>query len=519
MIRPPSVFIIGTGPGDPGLLTIRGLELLRRADVVVHDALVPPGVLQLAQPDAERISVGTAAPAAMELAAIGYLIADKAREGKLVARLKWGDPFVFDRGGEEALFLHEQGVPFEIVPGLPAGIATPAYAGIPVTYPGGGNTLTLVRGFEGESRDLPEVDWASLSRLDGTVVCYAGAQQLTRLFDSLQRHGWPQEETAAIIYGGTTTNQETVEGTIAELTTHVHEHPRRAPGVLVLGRVVGFRNYLKWFDSRPLFGKRVLVTRPMEGADELADRLAALGAQAIKTPMIRIVPPDDPGPLQRAVGSAADFDWIVFSSGNAVDAFMRIALRGSRDVRSLAGPKICAVGAATAARLARYGVKADLVPGEFHADALVDAILQQGPVQDARVLFPRADIGREVIPERLRAAGALVTEVTAYRTQINEAARDDDRADVYRMLLDRQLDAVTFTSGSAVTAFASIFGEDQAADLLARTVVACIGPTTAAAVRRLGVPVAVQPATHTTAALVDALAAHFTSQTAAATGI
>src|SRR5687767_8942009 len=203
-MRRPPVFLIGAGPGDPGLITVRGLECLRIADVVVFDHLITRRLLAHARPGAELIDVGTAAPQPMAQEAINYLLAEKAREGKTVARLKWGDPFVFDRGGEEALFLHEQGVTFEVVPGLPAGIAVPTYAGIPVTYPGGGDTVTLVRGFEDESRELPRVDWASLARLDGTVVCYVGAHQLPRILDQLLRHGWSANDTAAVIYNGTT---------------------------------------------------------------------------------------------------------------------------------------------------------------------------------------------------------------------------------------------------------------------------------------------------------------------------
>ena len=514
-----AVYIIGAGPGDPGLLTVRGLECLRQADVVVHDDLVHPGILQHARQDAERISVGTAAPEPMAVAAIGYLITDKAREGRVVARLKWGDPFVFDGGGEEALFLHEQGVSFEVVPGLPAGIAVPTYAGIPVTYPGGGDTVTLVRGFEDENRALPGVDWASLARLDGTVVCYVGAPQLPRILDQLRRHGWSADDTAAVIYNGTTSAQHTVHGTLTELAAYVHQHPKRAPAILVLGRVVGFRDHLRWFDTKPLFGRRILVTRPRDAAAELADPLARLGAEAILAPMIRIVPPADPEPLLRATQRAGEFDWIVFTSANAVDAFMGALFAGGKDVRAMSGPRLCAVGTATAERLARYSIKVDLIPREFRAESLAEAILATGTLRDARVLVPRADIGRDVLVSLLRDAGALVTDVVAYRTELDDSVRDDEQSDIYRQLLERQIDAVTFTSASAVTSFATVFGEDQATDLLAHTVVACIGPVTGEAVRALGVTVSVQPDEYTIPALVQALAAFFaTSPRASVSG-
>lgn len=507
-MRRPAVYLIGAGPGDPRLITVHGLECLRAADVVVYDHLVPPRLLRYARPDAERIDVGTAAPQPMAQEAISYLLAEKAREGKLVARLKWGDPFVFDRGGEEALFLHEQRVPFEVVPGVPAGIGVPAYAGVPVSYPGGGDTITLVRGYEDESRTPPHVDWSSLAKLDGTIVCYAGAHQLPRMLEALRSHGWPGDGRAVIVYDGTLPSQETISGTVTELIDLVHESPRRSPAILIVGRVVGFREHLRWYDARPLFGRRVLVTRARDQAAELVDLLTELGADAIEAPMIRIAPPEDAAPLQHAAAAPDAFDWIVFTSANAVDAFMRALLDDGRDIRALKGPRLCTVGAGTAEKLAQHGIRVDLVPDEFRAEAVVAAIVSQGPVEGARVLLPRADIAREVIAEQLRARGAQVTEVVAYRTVIEDTQREDD-PDVYGLLLQSRIDVVTFTSASAVRNFARIYGQEQASDLLKNTAVAVIGPVTADAARQLGIPVTIQPASYTIAALVDAIAAHF----------
>ena len=505
------MYLIGTGPGDPRLITVHGLDCLRAADVVVYDHLVPRRLLQHARADAELIDVGTASPQPMAEEAISYLLADKAREGRMVARLKWGDPFVFDRGGEEALYLHEQRVAFEIVPGVPAGIGVPAYAGVPVSYPGGGDTITLVRGYEDESRTPPDIDWASLARLDGTVVCYAGAYQLPRILDAMRTKGWPDDAEAVIVYNGTLPSQETIQGSLGELSSVLHDAHRRGPAMLVVGRVVGFREHLRWYDVRPLFGRRVLVTRPRRQAAELSDRLAALGADPIEVPMIRIAPPDDDGPLRQAAADARTFDWIVFSSANAVDAFMRALLDGgARDIRALAGPRLCAAGTGTADELAEYGITVDLVPHEFRAEAVATALAAAGALEGARVLLPRADIGREIIAEQLRAAGAIVTDVVAYRTVLEDAQREDD-PDVYKMLLEGRLDVVTFTSASAVRNFAKIYGTEQVADLLRHTVVAVIGPVTSDAAIQLGIPVTIQPATYTIPALVDAIAAHFSA--------
>jgi uroporphyrinogen III methyltransferase/synthase len=503
-----AVYLIGAGPGDPGLITVRGLECLKGADVVIYDRIIPTRLLREARRDAELLEVGTPAPQAMEQEAISILLAEKAREGKSVARLKWGDPFVFSRSGEEALFLHEQGIPFEVVPGVPAAVGVPAYAGVPLSYPAGGNTITLVRGHEDDSRTTPDIDWTSLAKLEGSVVCYAGGQQVPRVLEALAAHGWPADDNAVVVYNGTHPSQETLAGTLTHLIETLREHPRRDPAIVVVGRVAGFREHLRWFDSRPLFGRRVLITRPREQAAELADRLTAQGADAILAPMIRILPPDDPAPLQRAAEDPAIFDWIVFTSVNAVDAFMKAVIERHRDLRALKGPRLCTVGTTTANRLAEHHIAVDVVPDEFRAEAVVSTLARFGPLDGARVLLPRSDIGREVIAEQLRDAGALVTDVVAYRTVLEDTQREDD-PDIYGLLLEGRIDVVTFTSASAVRNFVKVYGADPAADLLRRTTVAAIGPVTADAARQFGIEVTVQPATYTIDGLVDAIAAHF----------
>jgi uroporphyrinogen III methyltransferase/synthase len=509
-VKQPAVYLIGTGPGDPRLVTVLGLECLRAADVVVYDHLVPQRLLRHARVDAELINVGTASPQAMAQEAISYLVAEKAREGKLVARLKWGDPFVFNRGAEEALFLHEQGVSFEVVPGLPPGTSVPTFAGVPVSYPNAGDTVTLVRGYEDDNRLPPDVDWASLVKLDGTIVCHASAQQLPHILESLQAGGCGPNTEAVLIYNGTRPDQETVSGTIPELRDSLSDQPRRKAATLVVGRVVGLREHLRWFDARPLFGRRVLVTRPREQAAELVDRLAALGADTVEAPVIRIAPPEDRTPLLRAAMAPDAFDWIVFTSVNAVDAFMKALYENNRDVRMLKGPRLCTVGPGTAEKLAERGINVDLIPDEFRAEGVVRAMAQAAPLEGARVLLPRADIGREVIAEELRRAGATITDVVAYRTVAEDSLPESD-PDVYGMLLEGQIDVVTFTSASAVRSFARICGTDQAADLLKNTVVAVIGPSTADAARQLGIPVVIQPQTYTIRSLVEAIAAHYRS--------
>jgi uroporphyrinogen III methyltransferase / synthase len=498
------VYIVGAGPGDPSLISVRGRRVLENADVVVYDHQVARALLRAAPPGAEKIDVGPAAPRTLDQEAISILLAEKVRDGKSVVRLKWGDPFVFDSGGKEALLLREQGIPFEIVPGIPAAIGGTAYAGVPITYPGADDVVAFVRGHEGQSEEAPEVNWSGLANLGGTIVCYAGARQIAAIAKALVTHGRPPDEPAALVYNATTPAQNTVTGTLETIAASARDD---APALFVIGRVAALREHLRWFDDRPLFGRRIVVTRSREQAGELIEMLEERGAEAIAAPTIHIAPPEDVRPLDDAVANAGSFDWIIFASANAVDAFMS-RLAATADVRSLSGVRICAVGPSTASRLLRYGVRADLTPAEYRAEALMDGLRGSGPLRGKRVLLPRADIGGEVLTDGLRQAGADVADVIAYRTTLAQGDGAEDR-DIYRMLLDGQIDAVTFTSASTVRNFARIHGEDQAADLLGGTVVASIGPVTAEAAQQLGIATTVQPGRYTIPDLVDALVEHF----------
>jgi uroporphyrinogen III methyltransferase/synthase len=509
---PSIVYIIGAGPGDPGLITVRGLRCLASADVVLYDHRVPLKLLAHA-PAAEKIDVGVAAPQQAEQDAICYLLAEKAREGKTVARLKWGDPFVFDRGGSEALFLHEQGIRFEVVPGVPAGIAVPSYAGVPVTYPGGGDTLTFVRGHEAEGRTRTSIDWSCLARLDGTIVCYAGPDQLGHMLTSLLSHGRPADDSVAVVYDGTLPSQQTIHGPLEDVAKMVRQAEDRRPCIVVVGRVGALREHLRWFDSKPLFGKRVLVTRPRDQAADLVERLEAEGAETIVTPMIRIAPPEDYGPLDDACARAGMFDWIVFTSANAVDAFLERLLAGPQDLRALKGVKLCAVGPRTAERLTRAGLKVDLMPAEYRAEAVLRAMTEGGDVRGRTVLLPHADIGREIIENELKKQGADVTSVVAYRTAAEDPEREGE-PDVYRMLLERTIDVVTFTSASAVRSFVRVLGAEPAVDLLRGVVVASIGPLTAEAASLCNVATTIMPAEYTVPALVTAIVQYFKTEKA-----
>ena len=502
------VYLIGAGPGDPGLLTVRGRQCLALADVVLYDHLIHARLLRYARAGAERIDVGQAAPQPLDQEAICYLLAEKAREGKRVARLKWGDPFVFDSGGSEALFLHEQHVPFEVVPGIPVGLGAATYAGIPLTYPGGGDTLTFVRGNEDEGKARTSIDWPSLAKLDGTIVCYVGAAQLQPMLSALLSHGRPPGDSAALIYNGTLPTQETTLGSLEDIAKQVRHAPDRRPAILVVGRVAALREHLRWFDVRPLFGKRILVTRPRDQAAELVELLEAHGAEAVEAPMIRIAPPSDYGGLDEACRTVGEYDWVIFSSGNASDAFLSRLMASPLDVRALGGVKLCAIGPSTAERIARYGLKVDLIPPEYRAEAVAEAMSNAATVRGLKVLVPKGDIGREVIADELRKRGAAVTEAVAYRTVFADAEREGE-PDVYRLLLDHRLDVVTFTSASAVRTLVKVLGAEPAVDLLRGIVVACIGPVTADAAAQCGIDATVVPSEYTIPAMVDAIVGHF----------
>jgi uroporphyrinogen III methyltransferase/synthase len=337
-------------------------------------------------------------------------------------------------------------------------------------------------------------------------VCYAGAQQVGAIAGALVANGRSPEEPAALIYDGTTAAQQTIATTIGEVAAMAR--PGEA-AMLVVGRVAGLREHLRWFDDRPLFGRRIVVTRSREQAPELVDMLEERGADAIQTPTIRIGPPEDVDAVDRACADAGAYDWLVFTSANAVDFFFtRLLQRG--DIRDLKGVRLCAVGPSTAQRISRYGLRADLVPDDSRAEGVFEALKAAGPLKGTRLLLPRADIAREVLPDQLRDAGADVSEVIAYRTIVAGGERDADH-DIYRMLLDRQIDAVTFTSASTVRNFARMLGEEQAADLLNTTVVAAIGPVTAEAAQQLGIQVTVVPKKYTIPDLVDALVEHFSA--------
>ena len=478
-----TVYLVGAGPGDPGLITVRGAEVLARADLVVYDRLSVASLLDLAPPGAERISVGKApGRASLPQADINALLVERGKTGEEVVRLKGGDPFVFARGGEEATALRAAGVPFEIVPGITSAVAVPAYAGVPVTHRGLASTFTIVTGQEGEA-GVP-VDWEAVARLGGTVAVLMGVAKREEIAGRLMAGGMPATTPVAAITWGTRPEQRTCRTTLGRLAGE----PIDSPAVMLIGGVAALD--LPWYEQRPLFGKRIIVTRAREQASGLVERLHELGAATVELPVIEIGDPADGGAaLRAAAGRVGDYDWVAFTSANAVSRFFAALGEAGADTRALGGRRVAAIGPGTAEALAAAGVRADLVPERFVAESLLEAF-PDGP---GRVLLPRAAVARDALPAGLTERGWTVDVVEAYRTAVAQQAPES-------LASAATAHAITFTSSSTVTNYLAVAG-----DLPVPAVVACIGPITAATARAAGLTVDVVAAEHTIQGLVRAL--------------
>ncbi len=498
------VFLIGAGPGDPGLLTLRAAEVLRGAEVLLYDALAGAATVALAPPECERIFVGKrGGDHAMRQDEIEALAIAKAREGRRVVRLKGGDPFVFGRGGEEAAALRAAGVPFEIVPGISSALAVPAYAGIPLTHREYAASFTVLTGHEDPEKPSSSLDWAKLADPARTLVLLMSVGNLRDIVERLAAHGLPRTTPVAVIQDGTLPRQRTVLGTLESIASDVAEAKIEAPAVVVIGAVAGLRERLAWFDRSALFGKRVLITRAGEQAESFARALLGRGAEPILAPTIAIEPADDSGAAERAIDELGSFAWLIFTSQNGVDAFFAGLAGKNADARAIAGAKVAAIGARTAQRLRYHGVRADVVPESFIGEETARAVIERSRSGD-RALIYRAQEARDVLPRMLEEAGLTVTVVAAYKTVVP--------SDPVFQKKVAQANVLTFTSASTVRGFAALLGGDGDAARGARgKCVACIGPITARAATEAGLHVDVVASTYTTLGLLDALQAHFTA--------
>ncbi|HEX5762310.1 MAG TPA: uroporphyrinogen-III C-methyltransferase [Solirubrobacterales bacterium] len=494
--RPGIVYLVGAGPGDPGLMTARSLELIATADAIFHDRLIPPGALEGARADAELVYVGKA-PGRPSVAQdeIGERLIEAARAGKSVVRLKGGDPFVFGRGGEEGEALRAAGVEFEVVPGVTAGVAASAYAGIPVTHRDDASAVAFITGHEDPEKPETVLDWEALARFPGTLVFYMGVKRLAENAAALVAAGRDPDEPAAAVERGTMPAQRTVVATLGTLAAAVEREEIGAPALIVVGRVVARRDSLAWLERRPLHGRAVVVTRARAQASGLAATLRALGAEAIELPAIRIEPRIENEEVRRAVEQIGDYSLVCLTSPNGVRLLFEALEAAGRDARALAGATVAAIGPGTARALAQHGIAADVVPERFVAEALVEA-LQRVEVAGSRALVARAAEARDVLPDALRERSAEVDVVALYET-VREAPEPA------AVEAARSADYVTFTSSSTVRNLVEALGDrfPRGARVLS------IGPITSEALRAAGLEVHVEAERHDVDGLVAALLA------------
>ncbi len=501
-----TVFLIGAGPGDPGLITVRGLEKIRTADAVVYDYLASPALLNEARPDAELIYVGKKGKDhTLEQDAINDLLIAKALEGKSIARLKGGDPFVFGRGGEEAEELVRAGVPFEVVPGVTSAVAAPAYAGIPVTHRDHASMVMFITGHEDPTKEESAIDWEVPARCPGTLVFLMGVKNLPYITECLMKHGKPADTPAALVRWGTTPNQVSLVSTLKKIPHEAEHKGIKPPAVLIVGSVAGLHDTLAWYENKPFFGKRILITRSREQSVGMARQISEKGGEPVLFPTITIQPPADTTRLDEAIEKIAEYDWVIFTSVNGVERFFQRFLHVRCDVREMAGPRIAAIGPVTAAAVQGRGIKVQLLAKEFTAEGLL-AGLPEERTRGKRFLIPRAEKARDVLPEGIAAMGGLVDVVPVYRTCVSEVS---DVEKVRDMLQKKRIHAVTFTSSSTVRHFVEILGRDSVHALTDGAVLASIGPITSRTMKEEQLPVHVEASKYTIAGLVNALAGHF----------
>jgi uroporphyrinogen III methyltransferase/synthase len=500
--RPGVVYLVGAGPGDPGLMTVRGAELVASADVILYDRLIPQAALSGAREDAELVYVGKR-PGAPEIpqSEIETTMVERARAGRSVVRLKGGDPFVFGRGGEEAETLAASGVPFEVVPGVTAGVAAPAYAGIPVTHREDASAVAFVAGHEDPSKDGSSIDWDALARFRGTLVLYMSVKRLPDVAARLIAGGRSADEPAAAVERGTTPAQRTVSATLADLPDAVSAAGIAPPAVMLIGPVAARRETIGWLERRPLFGLRVVVTRARAQASGLAATLAALGADVIELPAIRVVPRIDSAEVSDAVGAIHSYALVCLTSPNGVRLLFDALEAAGLDARALANATVAAIGPGTARALAARGIRADVVPERSVAEALVES-LEAVDVTDRPVLVARAADARDVLPDALRERRAKVDVVALYETVAEEPDPEAVEA-------ASSADYVTFTSSSTVRNFVAAIG----GGFPERARVVSIGPVTSEAAREAGLTVDVEAESHDLDGLVEALLADATSRT------
>jgi uroporphyrinogen III methyltransferase/synthase len=498
------VYLVGGGPGMPDLITLRGVACLKQADVVIYDFLAA-NVLQHVPEGVETIYVGKkGGKHTVPQDKINEMLVTRAKEGHTVVRLKGGDPFIFGRGGEEAKVLAAAGIPFGIVPGVTSGIAAPAFAGIPLTHRKYNTSVAFVTGHEDPTKLKSTIEWSKLAAGVGTLVIFMGVKNLADIIERLVAGGRDPKTPVAVVRWGATPQQTTVVGTLETITARVEKAKLKPPAIIVVGEVVRLREEINWFETGPLFGKTVVVTRTREQASELVGRLSSLGAECLECPTIRVAPPDDWAPLDAAIDRLGTYDWLVLTSVNGVNFFFRRLYEKGKDVRALGNVRTATIGPATAKRLRDFGVRSDIVPETYRAESIIEAFKNE-PVQGKRILLPRAKEARPILPVELRKMGATVDEIAAYKTE--QAMENVDM--LINRLEEGSVDIVTFTSSSTVRNFKTLLPPEGFERLMEGVAVACIGPITADIARELGFKVDIEAQEYTIAGLCEAILQYY----------
>ena len=497
-------YLIGAGPGDLGLVTLRAKQCIEQAEIIVYDYLCNPEMLNWASESAEIVYAGKKAGAhTLKQDEINALLVDKTGAGKQVVRLKGGDPFLFGRGAEEAEALARAGLAFEIIPGVTSAIAAPAYAGIPITHRGKNSHVTFFTGHEDPSKEESTIDFGALAKLGGTQVMLMGVERMESIAREMINHGVRPDLPVALVRWGTTGRQRTLIGDLQNIARRIAESGFEAPAVVIFGEVVALREQLSWYEIRPLFGKRIVVTRTRRQAGVLSEQLRLLGADVIELPTIRIEPPTDLRAFAELVQDAHSYDWIVFTSPNGVAAFFEMFFKLYDDVREIGGAQIAAIGPATAQRVKDFHLKVDLQPEEFVAEAVAREFKKQGNIENLTILLARAQEARDLLPKELEALGAIVDVAVAYRT----VAETDDRAGAGVRLQENGADMITFTSSSTVENYLAL-GLKWPPGMR----VASIGPVTSSTARNRGLSVDVEARRHDVPGLVDAIKQFYQKQ-------
>jgi uroporphyrinogen III methyltransferase/synthase len=515
----PMVYLVGAGPGDPGLITIRGKQLLEGAEVLIYDYLASRKLLKYVPRDAEFIYAGKRGGGKHTHTQdeINQMLIDRAMSGKKVIRLKGGDPFIFGRGGEEIEELVKAGIPFEVVPGVTSATAAATYAGIPITHRQYTSTVAFVTGHEDPTKADSNIAWDKLATGVGTIVVYMGIKNLQSITEKIIRYGRDPHTPVAVVRWASTSEQRTVVGNLENIAEIVRKNDIKPPSLVVIGEVVNLRETINWYEKRPLFSKRVVVTRTRDQASELVNLLENFGAECIEYPMIALEPVASYEILDRALAEIETYHWLLFTSINAVDYFFKRLFEMGKDVRDLKGPKIAAVGRVTAEALLSRGIRPDLLPQEFTGDGLAESLAGKG-VRDLRILIPRALKARETLPEALGRVGAEVTVAPVYQNVLpTNNAGEQLQEELRRALQEKSVDMVTFTSSSTVKNFVRLLDittPDEMQKLMSGVAVATIGPITAKTAEQFGLHVDVQPSEYTIPDLVESIVMYFTSQPA-----